>query len=173
MIMEGWINIDLKPYKGKVMVMRAPEGLKKFKDGSVRFIYASHMVEHLDYRTEAPNLVKECYRILAPGGAWRIMVPGIERIIRAYVRDDKEFFKVQESHHPKWCTTKMEHLMYALQQDGEHKYGYDFETISKLVSAGGFKKIINSDYNKSEHPELRVDYRGENLSLFVEAIKAL
>ena len=169
-ILKGWVNIDLKPREG-VTVLRLPDGLKHFKDGSVRFIYASHIVEHLDYRTEAPALVKECYRLLAPGGVWRIMVPGIERILRAYVTDDAEFFKGQAQRHPAWCTTKLEHLMYALQQDGRHKYGYDFETMSKLLSAGGFQTIIHSDFNKSQAETLRIDYRGENLSLFVEARK--
>ena len=68
-------------------------------------------------------------------GALRIIVPGIERIIRAYVADDARFFTVQASMHPPECTTKLEHLMYALQQHGEHKYGYDFETMSKLLRA--------------------------------------
>jgi predicted SAM-dependent methyltransferase len=170
-ILEGWVNIDAAPQQDKVVAMRLPDGLRQFEDCSARFIYASHVVEHLDYRTEAPALVKECHRVLASGGVWRIIVPGIEGIIRAYVADDEAFFKVQETMHPEWCTTKMEHLMYALQQDGEHKYGYDFATMKKLLSAGGFKKIVNSAYNKSTYPELRVDYRGENLSLFVEAVK--
>ena len=170
-ILEGWVNIDIKPFKNQVVVMKLPGDLARVKDGSVAFIYLSHCLEHLDYRTEAPHLVKECTRLLQPGGAVRIVVPGIERIIRAYVADAAAFFKIQEQHHPAWCTTKMEHLMYALQQDGEHKYGYDFVTASKLLKAGGFTKIVNSAYRQSEHKTLQVDYRGENLSLFVEAAK--
>jgi hypothetical protein len=50
-------------------------------------------------------------------------------------------------------------------------YDYDFETAEKFLKRAGFTRIINSDYNKSEFPELRVDYRGENLSLFVDAVK--
>ena len=170
-ILDGWVNIDAEPYKNKVVAMKLPAGLKKFKNDSARYIYVSHLLEHLEYRTEALELVRECHRVLIPGGILRIVVPGIERIIRAYVNNDEDFFKVQKELHPSWCATKLEHLMYALQQDGEHKYGYDFETISKLFSQGGFKKITNSDYNQSCAEELRVDYRGENLSLFVEAIK--
>ena len=106
-----------------------------------------------------------------PNGVLRILVPGIERIIRAYVANDEEFFRIQEQMHPSWCTTKLEHLLYAVQQNGEHKYGYDFETISKLLLQGGFKKIINSDYNQSQVEKLRIDYRGKDRSLFVDAVK--
>jgi hypothetical protein len=74
----------------------------------------------------------------------------IARIIRACVADDAGFFDEQQRHHPAWCTTKLEHLIYALQQDGQHKYGYDFETASKLLRRAGFSRVIDSAYNASE-----------------------
>ncbi len=104
-------------------------------------------------------------------------MPGIERILQAYAAGDEEFFKVQAEMHPEWCTTKLEHLMYALQQNGEHKYGYDFETLKKLLSQTGFLDIQRSDYNKSLIANLNIDYRaktdhsGKYLSLYVDAIK--
>ena len=107
----------------------------------------------------------------------RIVVPGIEQIIQAYACDDKEFFNIQSTMHPEWCTTKLEHLLYALQDDGNHQYGYDFETIEKLLKQAGFSDIVQSDYNKSQFSDLRIDYRseidnhGKNLSLYVDAIK--
>jgi predicted SAM-dependent methyltransferase len=167
--MPGWLNIDLWKRKG-VAVMRLPRGLHRFADNSVQFVYCSHMLEHLSYPAEALLLCQEIRRILVPGGAARFVVPGIERIIRAYVADDAAFFKNQERYHPACCTTKLEHLMYALQQDGQHRYGYDFETANKLLLRAGFIRVIDSDYNRSEFHELRVDYRGENLSLFVDAV---
>jgi len=170
-VISGWINIDAIHYPG-VAVLRLPYGLKRFADSSVSFVYCSHMIEHIEYPNEVIRFASEIRRILKPGGALRFVVPGIERIIRAYVADDKEFFKEQERHHPPSCTTKMEHLMYALQQDGEHKYGYDFETAQKFLRAAGFTRIVNSSYNASEFEELRVDYRGKDLSLFVDATKS-
>ena len=99
------------------------------------------------------------------------MAPGIQQVIQAYVQDDQAFFKTQEQHHPSWCTTKLEHLMYALQQDGEHKYGYDFDTLSKLLSQAEFSSIVESTYGESQVEGRGIDYRGNNLSLFVSAIK--
>jgi predicted SAM-dependent methyltransferase len=151
--------------------MRLPAGLRHFADDSVSFVYCSHMLQQVDYPRAVERLLREIHRVLMPAGALRIVVPGIERIIRAYVTDDAAFFKEQERHHPPSCTTKLEHLMYALQQDGECKYGYDFETAQKLLSHVGFSRVLYSDYNRSELPELRVDYRGEKLSLFLDAIK--
>lgn len=168
--LPGFLNIDASYFPGAVR-MRLPAGLRHFPDESVSFVYCSHMLSQLDYPHAVYRLATEVHRILVPGGATRFVVPGIERIIRAYVADDHAFFKQQERHHPPSCTTRMEHLMYALQEDGKTKYGYDFETAEKFLRGAGFTRIIDSDYNKSEFPELRVDYRGENLSLFVDAVK--
>jgi len=175
-LLNGWLNIDMEVGSG-ILTMKLPEGLRRFDDNSVRYIYASHILEHLDYPKAALDLVRECHRLLTPGGILRIVVPGIEKIIRAYAQDDQAFFAIQKETHPSRCTTKLEILMYALQQDGRHKYGYDFETLEKLLCQGGFRKIVESDHNKSRAEELRIDYRaktdnqGRYLSLYVEAIK--
>jgi predicted SAM-dependent methyltransferase len=168
-IMPGWLNIDMEKKGPGIAVMRLPQGLSSFPDQSVAFVYCSHMLEHLAYPGEAMILCQQIRRILAPGGAVRFVVPGIESIIRAYVANDGPFFEEQRKHHPKWCETRLEHLMFALQQDGDHKYGYDFETATKLLHRAGFSHVIDSAHNRSEFPELRVDYRDENLSLFLDA----
>lgn len=158
-LLDGWINIDAA-IKPAIVTAKLPRGLKHFDSASAQFIYTSHFLEHIEYPGEATAFVRECYRILRPGGALRIVVPGIEKIIAAYALDDKEFFKIQATLHPDWCTTKLEHLMYALQQDGQHKYGYDFETLQKLLRIGGFANVVQSDSNVSAFVELQIDYRG-------------
>ena len=174
--LAGWINIDIQ-WKPEVLTMKLPRGLKRFEDNSVRYIYISHFLEHLEYPAEVLDFVRQCHRVLTSEGSLRIVVPGIEKIIRAYTLDNRDFFKIQRERHPSWCTTKLEHLMYALQQDGQHKYGYDFETMKKLLSQVGFRKVVRSNYNKSQVEDLRIDYRartddaGEYLSLYVDAIK--
>ncbi|MBS2025723.1 MAG: methyltransferase domain-containing protein [Deltaproteobacteria bacterium] len=175
-LLEGWINIDLRPQRG-TLSMRLPAGLQRFADDSVRAIYASHVLEHLDYPGQALEFVRQCHRILRPGGALRVIVPGVQKIIEAYARNDAGFFEVQAQLHPPECTTPLEHLMYALQQGGEHRYGYDLATIAKLYARAGFSEVIASDHNASQVPELRVDYHarqdnhGNYLSLYVDAVK--
>lgn len=177
-ILDGWLNIDVHPGR-HLLTMKLPESLKRFADHTVQYIYASHFLEHLGYPEQALEFAHHCQRILVPGGVLRVVVPDIECIIRAYAADDGEFFKVQASMHPRWCSTKLEHLIYALQQDGEHRYGYDFETLKKLLSQVGFQQIEKSGFNQSHTRELNVDYRAEStgagqyLSLFVDAHKSL
>lgn len=173
---EGWLNLDMA-IGARILTMKLPGGLKKFKDNSVRCIYTSHFLEHIEYPNTALAIVKECHRILIPGGTLRIIVPGIEKIIQAYSENDQAFFAIQKEMHPSWCNSKLDHLMYALQQGGEHKYGYDFETMKALLTQAGFNQIIESDHNQSHEEILRIDYRtrtdnhGRYLSLYVDAVK--
>jgi len=175
-LIQGWINCDIMIHPS-LMFLFLPRGLRRFSGESTSYVYCSHLWEHIDYPSAASLLAAECHRILVPGGVLRICVPGIEQIIQAYVRDDEAFFKEQERHHPDWCRTKMDHLMFAVQQNGEHKYGYDFETMEALLKDAGFSRVINSGFNQSEFPDLRVDYRqmqdpsGNDLSLWVDAVK--
>jgi predicted SAM-dependent methyltransferase len=172
-ILRGWINID-SLWRPRVVRLALPEGLISFGDNSVEYIYTCHFLEHLEYPREVMALLKRCHDVLKPGGVMRIAVPDIEVIIDAYVSNDGEFFRVQsEDHHPPWCTTKLEHLMYALQQEGEHKYGYDFLTLRKVLFGAGFQRVMRSSFGQSTFEALKIDYREDgNLTLFVDAIKA-
>jgi predicted SAM-dependent methyltransferase len=172
-LLAGWVNVDANIRPG-VLTVR-PAGLAPF----YRRERAVHLRVHLPrasrLSSSAPRICRQTPS--HPGARLRLVVPGIERIIRAYAADNQAFFAIQQQVHPDWCTTKLEHLMYALQQDGEHQYGYDFETLHKLLARAGFASIVPSDYNASQFEALRVDSRairddsGAYLSLFVDAIK--
>jgi predicted SAM-dependent methyltransferase len=175
-ILREWINIDVCPGL-RLLTMKLPSGLFRFSNRSAQYIYASHFLEHLSYPQETFEFLSHCYRMLIPGGAMRIVVPNVELIIRAYTTDDEDFFNHQKEFHPNWCKTKLDHLLYALQQDGEHKYGYDFETLEQSLTAAGFRDIRQNEYLKSDIEELNIDYRkesdrvGNSLFLYVDAVK--
>jgi predicted SAM-dependent methyltransferase len=175
-LLEGWVNIDARACEG-VVAIDLPHGLAGMADGCAEYIYCSHFLEHLAYPDEALALVRHCHRLLVRGGTLRLVVPGIEKIIRAYVANNTAFFDIQATVHPVTCTTPLEHLMYALQEGGLHRYGYDLDTLGKLLRAAGFAAVRRCDFNQSPHEPLRIDYRdlrddqGGYLSLFAEATK--
>lgn len=55
---DGWINLDMSAYDND-LIMRLPEGFRRFASDSVRFIYTSHFLEHLSYPAEASHLLRE------------------------------------------------------------------------------------------------------------------
>jgi len=52
--------------------------LAKFSDNTFTEIYASHVVEHLDYKDELERALKDWLRILKPGGKIYISVPDLD-----------------------------------------------------------------------------------------------
>jgi predicted SAM-dependent methyltransferase len=170
-LLRGWLNIDCRKTDPSVAVMRLPHGLRALPDQSASFTYASHSIQYLEYPGDAYELCRQVFRILQPGGAFRIVTPGIEQAIRAYVSRDAAFWENQKNNHQPWCTTPMEHINEAMRGHSNTRYGYDFETAEKMLREVGFQTVVRSDYQASKFPELRVDFRGEGTSLFVDAVR--
>jgi SAM-dependent methyltransferase len=53
-------------------------------DDSVDVVYHSHVLEHID-RDIAPIFLRECLRVLRPGGILRVAVPDLEKYARDYL----------------------------------------------------------------------------------------
>ncbi|WP_454021044.1 class I SAM-dependent methyltransferase [Azospirillum sp. Marseille-Q6669] len=78
-----WVNMDVAAHDYGVLIHDAATGLP-FPDQRFDGVYHSHVLEHLD-RDEAPGFLRECYRVLKPGGVLRVVVPDLEQIARLYV----------------------------------------------------------------------------------------
>lgn len=55
-----------------------------YPDGIFDGIYHCHLLEHID-RDDAPKFLRECFRVLKPGGILRIVVPDLEILARHYL----------------------------------------------------------------------------------------
>jgi len=80
---SGWCNIDLVSNAPEVIKYDIRSGLP-FRDNSFDAAYHSHVLEHLTPE-QGEALIKECYRVLKPGGILRIVVPDLEQISRIYL----------------------------------------------------------------------------------------
>ncbi|WP_395769678.1 class I SAM-dependent methyltransferase [Arenimonas sp.] len=184
-VLDGWINLDVFPAQLSTNVLW---GLP-FVDGQCRYVFLSHLLEHLFYPTDAMALLQDIHRILEPGGVVRIVVPDIAQCIAAYQDGDTGFFRDRVEH---WGAgdgqaTRLEHfLAYAGAGPDPawlfeaHKFGYDQETLIRALQRAGFKTILPSTYMASTHSALRVDEHSQiasakhgdrHYSLFIEAIK--
>jgi predicted SAM-dependent methyltransferase len=138
-IKPGWVNIDLKKTADLRLDIR--EALP-FRDGSCAVIYSEHFLEHICYPEPVSAFLRECRRILQPGGVFSVVVPDVDLVLRSYVNGgSEEYYAAQRRWHPQWYTTQMEHVNYNFRQDGEHKYCYDFETLRRLLERCGFERI--------------------------------
>jgi predicted SAM-dependent methyltransferase len=78
-----WINIDIAPLGPGVIAHDLSRGIP-LADNSSDVVYHSHVLEHIR-RADVAGFLRECYRVLKPGGTLRVVVPDLERICRAYI----------------------------------------------------------------------------------------
>lgn len=59
--------------------------LARFADGTFVQLYASHVLEHFDYKDAIPAVLREWHRVLKPGGTLCVSVPDMERLCHLYL----------------------------------------------------------------------------------------
>jgi predicted SAM-dependent methyltransferase len=89
-VLDGFVNVDLlgPPPRIRWDCRRS----LPLADGGAAGIRAEQFVEHLDTREELPDFLRDCLRVLEPGGVLRIIVPDAARYLRAYCRPDLDGF---------------------------------------------------------------------------------
>jgi SAM-dependent methyltransferase len=180
--LPGWINVDNHPAP---LAINLDWGLP-LPGGSARYVFLAHLLEHVFHPVQSLRLLTEIRRVLAPSGVVRIVVPDIEKYLRAYVEGNAAFFAERRTQRglPHDLTNLESFLSYAgagPTPDAlfeHHKFGYDFETLARALQRAGFVDVRRCGYQQSPHAELRVDdassnaaakHGGEHYSLFVEA----
>ncbi len=171
---KKWVNIDMFQHENISFRFDCRKKLP-FQDATVKRIRAEHVLEHLCIRDEAPFFLRQCFRILEQGGVLRIVVPDVEKYMKAYVSKDNEVWKTlgwDLTNLPKDMPTDIYLINHVVRQDGEHKFGYDFASLQDIVLKAGFKKVIRQEWSQSIDSELTNDLENHRLySLYVDCIK--
>jgi predicted SAM-dependent methyltransferase len=87
---DDWLAVDVDPERADLVVDFGEFKRLPLESGSVSAIYGSHVFEHISLYV-TPKLFKECYRVLQAGGRMRMVLPDVERSIKAYLAGDAEF----------------------------------------------------------------------------------
>ena len=146
-------------------------------DNTVEAIYMGEILEHFT-QGQGEHVVRECYRVLKPGGILRIRVPDHARFWKNYV-DEYECTKQKAREdwslaHTRWthmyfdnlCTSRLR----CWQSIGHYqKWMYDEISLILLVEAIGFQCVERSTFHQSRIRQLEeVEVRDD---LIVEALR--
>ena len=169
----GWVNIDMFKMKNISFTYDCRRNIP-FKDNTISRIRCEHMLEHLDRMDEAPLFLKECFRCMKVGAVLRIIVPDLVLFVRAAYLDTEESWSIigidKKQLNRSWHTGDI--LNHVFRQNGEHKFAYDFCTLSKTLNDAGFLKIEKCSFMQTMDPLLAKDQPNhQHYSLYVECIK--
>lgn len=163
---EGWINIDISSKKADLLCdLKEP---LPYKDNSVDIIYNEHFIEHITAR-EGSKFLKECYRVLKPGGIFRIATPDLKYILLKYFFIWKNQFWIKKYGYS-WIKTKAEMVNIVFREWG-HQYLYDKEELKRRLIEAGFNRISSKKLNQSKYQELRNRETRKDSKLILEAVK--
>lgn len=129
---DGWeiLNANPAPYVDHVC---NANNLSQFANNTFAEIYASHVVEHLDYVNELETTLKEWLRVLAPGGRLYISVPDID-VLAGLILDKQ--LSVNERFHV-MCMMFGGHV----DKFDYHVVGLNEEFLSIFLEAAGYTNI--------------------------------
>jgi predicted SAM-dependent methyltransferase len=157
-VYEGWLNTDLFDFRRKDDVVYL-DARKPFPlpDRSFDIIFAEHMIEHLSY-AEGQHCLRECRRVLKPGGRIRVATPSLERMARLYDPEPSEL----QRRYVRWSIDSFTEadayltgfVVNNMFRNFGHRFVYDAETLRHALDTAGFVEIEEWPVGESGDPQL-------------------
>jgi SAM-dependent methyltransferase len=137
--LDGWVNIDLfRPGLALELYWDLRRGIP-FGSGTVDAVFAEHLFEHLTY-PQGLALMRECRRIIRPGGVLRIGVPDLDRYVASYMGRDDLIDRVRPGRPTRAIALGEPFFLYG------HRCMYDFETLELACRQSGFQAVERSAF---------------------------
>jgi predicted SAM-dependent methyltransferase len=141
---NGWVTLDLSDQSDLFWDLK--ETLP-FPDNCVDMIYSSHVLEHFRY-SELIRLLQDCRRILKPGGLFSVCVPDASIYIHGYLNYETFDRWQYLTYRPAVISdARMDILNYMAYMDGHHRYMFDKENLTRVLSHVGFTSVKLRDFD--------------------------
>lgn len=150
--LEDWVNVDLDLESQPDVCADLAGGLP-FASGVARLMHTEDFIDQLTLEN-AEAFLRECHRILAPGGVLRVLTPDMRRLAQLYLDDPEQLKSLWKRFVgvPLMLDSAGEVFNLGMRFAG-HTFLYDEETFKALAARCGFD-ARRVDYRQSEEPGL-------------------
>jgi predicted SAM-dependent methyltransferase len=164
-VAPGWINSDVKAAPGVDLVADIRHGLP-LASHSMDYVVSVHALPELSYAEQVPVL-SELRRVLRPGGVLRLALPDLRKGIEAYLREDRDYFKVDDEA----ATTPGGRFIVHMLWYGYSRTLFTADFAGELLQRAGFVEIgiCAAGQTASEFTDIVALDNREEESFFVEA----
>jgi SAM-dependent methyltransferase len=178
-LLPGWLNTDVQVFRrGQVEFLDATRPFP-LPDASFDYVYSEHQIEHVPLEA-GEHMLRECFRVLRPGGVVRIATPDLQRMaaLAAPELDD------ERRHYVAYISTllglpepdpaRVVNSMFREFGPDEatgHHFIYSYDALAQRLRAAGFTGVRRCELGESEHAALRGIERHQEVVGDVRAVR--
>ena len=154
----GWLETDIASSLDDIGYLDATQTFP-MADGTFDYIFCEHMIEHIS-RQNGLLMLRECWRVLNPGGVLRIATPDLAVLLGLYQegRDalaDRYIEWITDRYLPDIEVYKAPFVINNAFRNWGHQFLYDGEVLEMAMSQVGFVDIVRCAPGESAHADLR------------------
>jgi len=162
---SGWEVLDANPGPVVDHVGNAAD-LSNFADNTFSEIYASHVVEHFDYKNEILSALKEWRRVMLPGGVLYVSVPDLDVLSRLFL--NRETLTRTDRF---WVMRMI--FGGHLDQYDYHRVGLNDELLADVLGVAGFTDVVKvADFGLFQD-DSALKFKGVSISLNMRCCKPI
>ncbi|MEJ0065406.1 MAG: methyltransferase domain-containing protein [Caulobacteraceae bacterium] len=154
--LDGWLNADIE-LAPTIFHMDATKPFP-LDDSAFGYVFSEHMIEHIDY-ADAGAMLRECHRVLRPGGVIRIVTPDLTALVallsapREGIAGDYYAFFERHFLPPGHPPTEAA-VANAFFRAWGHRFIYDEPTLRLRLEEAGFGQVVRRRLGESDHAAL-------------------
>ena len=176
---EHMLNCDFQWHPGVELCWDIAGKPLPFRDARFKGIYTEHCLEHHS-PVVVERILRECYRLIAPGGVLRLILPDAERYLRSYI-DILDDVKAAAYPYPEdVCRGALSSPLLGVNrifyQDRESPHGhcfmFDEHLLHGFLEQAGFVEISRKGFRSGRDPALLLDSESRWVESFaMEAVR--
>lgn len=155
--LAGWLNGDYDPQGLDAIFLDARRAIP-LADRSFDYVFSEHMIEHIPL-AHGETLLRECHRILKPGGRIRIATPDLTRFVDFLRKQDPEGAGYAEWVYAGCFANSSVRspamVVNNIMSNFGHVFVYDEATLRATLAVAGFVDVMRREIGESDDPHLQ------------------